>query len=378
MTSTHPVLDAPAPRATRARWPSLHGLLLAAGVLAAAVGCAPDAPGALGRGIIGGALDTGDPAVVLLVSFPQDRSTLNTCTATVIAPTVLLTAAHCVDPATHPSHVFGAYLGPDASAVATATAIEPHLVLATSVVPHPGYQVTPPYTADIAVVTLASPVAATPVPLLRTAPTALVSQPARIVGYGQTVYGTFNAVKHAGTTTLAAIDTGDTVTVGDATVRSCIGDSGGPALVMVGGVETLVGVNSYTDTTGCTVPAHYRRVDLYLSFIDPHLPAMDGGMADGGTADGGPADGGPADARAADAGVADGGAPDGGRTDGGPDGSPPAADASQHDAGDADGGGGCAVPGPRATSGRVAATGTLAVLALLGPLAARGRRRRAR
>ena len=36
-------------------------------------------------------------------------------------------------------------------------------------------------------------------------------------------------------TTVAALDAGDTVTVGDADHRSCIGDSGGPALVKTGG-----------------------------------------------------------------------------------------------------------------------------------------------
>lgn len=334
--------------------------LLAALVLAVLVGCASPAPGALARPIIGGSLDTGDPAVVLLVSFPPDRSTLNTCTATVIAPTVLLTAAHCVDPATHPAHIFGAYLGADASAVATATAIEPHLVLATATVAHPGYQTTAPFTADIAVVTLAAPVSATPVPLRRSAPTPLVGQPARIVGYGQTVYGTFNAVKHAGTTTLAAVDSGDTVTVGDATVRSCIGDSGGPALVMVGGVETLVGVNSYSDTTGCADPAHYRRVDVYLPFIDPYLPQTDSGTADAGPADGGHADGAPADGAPADAGTADGSAP------GGQDGAPAATDAPAADRGaDADGGGGCVV-GDRAAPAAGLAAAAFVLLALTG------------
>jgi V8-like Glu-specific endopeptidase len=320
--------------------------------VALTIGCASPAPGTLGRGIIGGALDTGDPAVVLLVSFPQDRSVLDTCTATVIAPTVLLTAAHCVDAATHPGYVFGAYLGYDASAYAAPSDIEPHLVLASSVVPHPGYQTTPPFTADVALVILSAPVAVTPVPLMRSAPTALVSQPARIVGYGQTVYGTFNAVKHAGATTIAAIDSGDTVTVGDAAVHSCIGDSGGPALASVGGVETLVASNSYSDTTGCTDPAHYRRVDLYLSFIDPYLPAQDGGTADGG----------PADAGAHDGSTPDGDAPDTARADTAPE-AASGTDGARADAEVPGGsGGGCAAGGP-ARGDAPAAVGLLALLA---------------
>ena len=43
--------------------------------------------------IIGGVTDTADPAVVLLYA-----NSGSICTATVISPTVLLTAAHCVSP----------------------------------------------------------------------------------------------------------------------------------------------------------------------------------------------------------------------------------------------------------------------------------------
>src|SRR4051812_40415030 len=58
--------------------------------------------------IIGGAVDTGDPAVVMLAAYPTDHSTLFTCTAVVISPTALLTAAHCVD---HPGFQFGVFFG---------------------------------------------------------------------------------------------------------------------------------------------------------------------------------------------------------------------------------------------------------------------------
>ncbi len=80
--------------------------------------------------------------------------------------------------------------------------------------------------------------------------------------------------------------TDDTVIVGDAQRHSCVGDSGGPAIVALGGVQTLIGVDSYTDTTGCTEPSHYRRVDLYTAFFDAYLPATpDLGVTDASVSD---------------------------------------------------------------------------------------------
>lgn len=61
--------------------------------------------------------------------------------------------------------------------------------------------------------------------------------------------------------------------VGDVDHRSCIGDSGGPALVDQDGTETIVGVDSYSELSGCLVPAHYRRPDVHREFPADYLPA---------------------------------------------------------------------------------------------------------
>src|SRR5262249_48905433 len=84
-------------------------------------------------------------------------------------------------------------------------------------------------------------------------------------------------------------DAQDTVVVGDSAHRSCVGDSGGPALVKTGGAETVIGVDSYTDTTGCLEPAHYQRTDVYTDFIDVYAPAPEGsgGRGWGGGGEGG-------------------------------------------------------------------------------------------
>src|ERR1700722_19817296 len=88
-------------------------LLLLVPLLAACAGPPPLGEGA--QAILGGTVDPGDPAVVLLASYPKDLSVLDTCSASVISNTVLLTAAHCVDAANHPSYVYGVFPGADAS-----------------------------------------------------------------------------------------------------------------------------------------------------------------------------------------------------------------------------------------------------------------------
>ncbi|MEO7330950.1 MAG: trypsin-like serine protease [Minicystis sp.] len=257
-------------------------------------GCSSSEPlGEAATPIIGGTVDQGDPAIVLLVSIPPDHSFFDTCTASLIAPTVLLTAAHCLDPKTHAGYAFGVFSGADASAYPTAAALGPQLLAVKSVHMHPDYDDAPPFHADLGVALLEEALEVTPLPIARSAPApAIVGGPARIVGYGQTKYGEYNAVKHEASTVVAAIGDEDTIVVGDGERRGCVGDSGGPALVKVDGVEQIVGVDSYTETTGCLEPAHYRRADVYASFLDTYAPppVVDAGVDASSGATGGASD----------------------------------------------------------------------------------------
>ncbi len=234
----------------------------------------PPAPARVDRAIIGGTPDADDPAVVLLISYPPDESSIFTCTASFVAPTLLVTAAHCVNESAHPSFTFGVFLGPDANAYSDVASLAPKLVGVKEVHAHPNYNPLSPFDADIGVVVLNEAQSIVPLPYQKSALTSsIVSQPARLVGYGQTIYGVFNDAKYQAATSVAALDSGDTVSVGDSGHHSCVGDSGGPALVVMNGVETMIGVDSYTDDPGCSEPSHYRRVDLYQAFIEQYLPA---------------------------------------------------------------------------------------------------------
>ena len=221
-----------------------------------------------GAPIIGGSVDTGDPAVVMLAAYPTNMSTLFTCTAIVVSPTALLTAAHCVD---HPGYTFGVYFGADASAYDTLALLAPQLSAVSAVHMDPSYQSTTPFIGDVAIVTLAAPTTITPLPFSRAAASAaLDNMPVEIVGYGQTVYNTPNQVRYSASTVVIAVESNDTIEIGDASHRTCVGDSGGPALL----AGVVIGVNSYSDTTGCTDPSYFRRTDLYATFIDQYAGTM--------------------------------------------------------------------------------------------------------
>lgn len=249
--------------------------------------------------IIGGTAAPDDDAVVLLVSFPPDRSVMATCSATLVAADVLLTAAHCVDAANHPGWLFGAFFGDSAEQYDTLAELEPQLAAVTEVHALPDYDPDAPFYGDIGVAILAAAVTdVASIPYGREPlDAAVVGAPARIVGYGQATVGVYSSTRRQAATVVAAIDAGDTIAVGDADHVTCLGDSGGPALYDAGAGEIVIGVDSYADNGSCDQPAHFRRPDLFLDFIDQYTGYVEPGEPDadpgsGGDDDGGDDDGG--------------------------------------------------------------------------------------
>ena len=157
----------------------LTGLFLAGVVSTAACG----GQGGLGeaqRPIIGGTDDTGDPSVVLVViSTPGGGSAL--CTSEVVSPHVLLTDAHCVDPAgpIGPGATFQAFFGDNIRGPEGADATRYINITETDY--DMGFNpsnVTVGH--DIAVAILASAAPVPPLPMNRTPPTdAWLNQPFR-------------------------------------------------------------------------------------------------------------------------------------------------------------------------------------------------------
>jgi V8-like Glu-specific endopeptidase len=212
--------------------------------------------------IIGGTTDSADPAVVMLYA-----NSGSICTATVISSTTLLTAAHCVSPQTVGNTTFQAYFGADANkGGGTWAAIkETHYDTRFDVNNLGGGH-------DVAVAILANPTSVTPKAVNRSSSiTALVGQAVRLVGYGlnngsaQTGAGTKRQVS----TRLNQV-TGLLLSIGNSSAETCNGDSGGPAFMTIGGVETLVGVTSFGQV-GCTGGGYDTRIDIYSSFIDQYV-----------------------------------------------------------------------------------------------------------
>jgi V8-like Glu-specific endopeptidase len=242
--------------------------------------------------IVGGTTDTADPAVVLVIAQVPGATKVSLCTGEVVSPHVVLTAAHCVAPAeVGVGAKFVVYPGPDlaqANAQNVLPVKETHMNAAWDPDNLEGGH-------DLGLLVLASASSAKSLPYNRAPMTAAMrGQSVRIIGYGVTAAdaGTTAGVKRQAAAALTNFD-GAILQIGDAMHETCNGDSGGPALFKVGGVETIVGVTSFGDAS-CQVGGFDSRVDVDAPFIDAVVMANDpaGEAPDGGapaaTSDAGP------------------------------------------------------------------------------------------
>jgi MYXO-CTERM domain-containing protein len=218
--------------------------------------------------IVNGTEDHADPAVVLISWTDQSGSWI--CSGTLIAPTVVLTARHCVrdeegdlTPVPQGAHKISFHSG---------YADDPHSLVATT-----GYATLPgpanDFGNDIAVIFLAEPAPATikPVPISVYPGALFLNQPLRLIGYGDTGVGdaTSAGVKRTGMTTINNLETQH---VGHALNPSgtCQGDSGGAQVVKLGDVEAVAGVTS-NGTSGCLAEHDAVRVDSHIDFLKQYV-----------------------------------------------------------------------------------------------------------
>jgi secreted trypsin-like serine protease len=240
-----------------------------------AVGCAAESAGTNesvdDNEIIGGTDWAGDPAIVALYGKKPGEKKGMLCTSTLIAPTVLLTAAHCVDPAVvGEGLVYNALLGavltdqsnPSPRIPVRETHFDPQFDKNQLMNGH-----------DIAVAILETPHTATPIPWNRSPlPQSLVGQNIRLVGYGlndgfgQTGAGT----KRQSRIKVNKIDD-KLIETGSFGSTMCSGDSGGPVLANLNGVETVIGVNSF-GMIYCIGAGNSTNIATYTSFVDQYLP----------------------------------------------------------------------------------------------------------
>ncbi len=231
------------------------------------------------------------PTVVALVV--QTGGGVALCTGTLVAPNLVLTAAHCIDAA-------GLGLSSQTQVAAATTVLVDEVDSAyypgvssqsyqvSKALPNPGYG--GEYDLghdDIGLVWLSGSVTdRTPTKINRVAADAPVGVTATLVGYGMTDPNDDNS---AGTQYVLASKNSVTCSTftpgmpGDDNLLLCFnqsngtgicsGDSGGPAFVNVGGELKVAGVTSFSDYSCSQVGAH-TRVDAELDFLDANAPEL--------------------------------------------------------------------------------------------------------
>jgi MYXO-CTERM domain-containing protein len=267
--------------------------------LLATIGCVPPGPAVqpIESPIVAGTLDSGDPAMMEFLAI--QGTSLSKCTATLVSPHVLLTAAHCIFETQGARYrVFPG--GDDRNITAR------DLLTVASGAFDPAYNNSNPALGhDIGVVVLAAPLTAKPIPINRvTLGTGAVGKAARYIGYGLTdgVTQTGDGIKREATAPIAQIGRA-LIRIGANPQGTCNGDSGGPLLLDTGAGETIVGVVSFGDDMTCRTNSFFQRLDTQVAWVDEQIAMYDPGSVPG-DAGGEPAGDAAAQPAKADAGAA--------------------------------------------------------------------------
>lgn len=242
------------------RWTALTLLLLA---------CAPKGSEVAARTdpILGGTADTTSTDVFLLdLRFDNGASI---CSAVLVSPRVLLTAAHCVDPAFRGASTVAVRATNRANITGL---MQSDMIDVTVITRHPLWNPANMASDDnLAALLLATTPSASALPLLRVLPANPLGQALRLVGYGRT---SVNDAASSGTRRTVSVPitgaTAATLEYGtDGVAGICVGDSGGASFL--GGF--LAGVHSRGDGS-CGLGVDIR-VDRHLGFIDGFIAAND-------------------------------------------------------------------------------------------------------
>jgi len=222
-----------------------------------------------------GAKDSSAPSSAMLFLLDETGRPQSYCSAVQVAANVLLTAAHCVtDPnAAHYGVFYGQTIRsgkPVGLAPVRATAGDPAFNARDLGNGH-----------DIGLVLLASKGNAKTYPINRSPITSKDFQKKAVLsGYGEQdhIKGTFTGgerqqlkVRLNGFMVRDGATYPNVLEFGSETQGACHGDSGGPALMSLGGKTRVIGATSFgldRDDAECIGRSYYARTDTSLAFID--------------------------------------------------------------------------------------------------------------
>lgn len=217
-----------------------------------------------------------------------------TCGATLIAPDVALTAAHCIEPLTHNFQYYVSSkanlqnLNPDEFYPNS-----PHTIYVKSIIVHAGYNPNQITQHDIALLFLSRPSIVKPAKLISAKDSSLL-EPAtlgHIVGWGQKSVGLNGSVHVPPFKTCAKTFINDVkpslIQFGSIvhSARQCFGDSGGAAYVeleskIIGEKPKirLAGITAHgkSGDSDCQKGTYNTRVDVYLDWIEKAIKTYRG------------------------------------------------------------------------------------------------------